>query len=155
MPLLQIHQAKALKDLYKGGHDPEVLQELRTIMDLTLRAMKIIGKVQCPPCRPGVPCLAANKMWFLNSSMSQTGLFGDALESFAQQFSGTQKTEAIKCILPGSQLLRPPDCSTSASLSLRACPHSHAAAAASTQAASWSQGPAKQKPGGKRKTKRP
>ncbi len=30
MALLQVHQAKALKDLHKGGHDLEVLKELRT-----------------------------------------------------------------------------------------------------------------------------
>ncbi len=37
-PLLQIHQAKALKDLHEGGHDLAVLHELRAAMDLTLRA---------------------------------------------------------------------------------------------------------------------
>ncbi len=41
MALLQFHQAKALKDLHEGGHDPEVLKELRTATDLTLRATKV------------------------------------------------------------------------------------------------------------------
>ncbi len=30
MALLQVHQAKVLRDLHEGGHDPEVLSELRT-----------------------------------------------------------------------------------------------------------------------------
>lgn len=47
------------------------------------------------------------QMWFLNSPMSQTGLFGDTVESFAQQFSAAQKTEAIKCILLGHPTTEP------------------------------------------------
>ncbi len=40
------------------------------------------------------------KVQFLNAPVSQTGLFGDALKSFAQQFSAAQKqTEAIKHIM--------------------------------------------------------
>ncbi len=34
MALLQVHQAKALRDLHEGGHDPGVLSELRTATDL-------------------------------------------------------------------------------------------------------------------------
>ncbi len=49
-------------------------------------------------------CLAdmkvQEKVQFLNAPVSQTGLFGDAVESFAQQFSAAQKqTEAIKHII--------------------------------------------------------
>ncbi len=40
LALLQVHQAKALRDLHEGGHDPEVLSELRTATDLTLWATK-------------------------------------------------------------------------------------------------------------------
>ncbi len=40
------------------------------------------------------------KVQFLNAPVSQTGLFGDAVESFAQQFSAAQKqTEAFKHIM--------------------------------------------------------
>ncbi|KAL0198781.1 hypothetical protein M9458_007321, partial [Cirrhinus mrigala] len=39
--LLQVHQAKALKDLYGGGHGPEVLKEFRIATDLALRATKV------------------------------------------------------------------------------------------------------------------
>ncbi|RXN21499.1 interferon-induced very large GTPase 1-like protein [Labeo rohita] len=50
-------------------------------------------------------CLAdmreTDKIRFLNAPVSQTGLFGDAVENFAQQFSAAQKqTEAIRHILP-------------------------------------------------------
>ncbi len=45
MALLQVHQAKALRELHEGGHDPEVLSELRTTMDLTLRATKVTLEV--------------------------------------------------------------------------------------------------------------
>ncbi len=34
---------KALRDMHGGSHDPEVLKELRTAPDLTLRAMKIMA----------------------------------------------------------------------------------------------------------------
>ncbi len=36
MALLQVHQAKALRDLHEGGHDLAVLHELRAAMDLAL-----------------------------------------------------------------------------------------------------------------------
>ncbi len=50
-------------------------------------------------------CLAdmrdTDKVRFLNSPVSQTGLFGDAVENFAKQFSAVQKqSEAISHILP-------------------------------------------------------
>ncbi len=43
MALLQVHQAKALRDLHEGGHDPQVLQELRAATDLALWATKVSG----------------------------------------------------------------------------------------------------------------
>ncbi len=44
MALLQVHQAKALRDLHEGGHDPGVLSELRTATDLALRATKVTAR---------------------------------------------------------------------------------------------------------------
>ncbi|KAI2653769.1 Heat shock factor protein [Labeo rohita] len=54
---------------------------------------------------PGAPSLAnmreTDKTRFLNAPVSQTGLFGDAVENFAQRFSTAQKhTEAIRHNLP-------------------------------------------------------
>lgn len=50
-------------------------------------------------------CLAnmrdTDKIQFLNSRVSLTGLFSDTVKNFAQQFSAAQKQiEAIKHILP-------------------------------------------------------
>ncbi len=57
----------------------------------------------------------ADKLRFLKVSMSQTGLFGDAVENMAQQFSAAQEqTEVIQHILPqwaaaaSTRPLRPP-----------------------------------------------
>ncbi len=112
MALLQVHQAKALRDLHEGGHDPGVLSELRTATDLALRATKVtarsLGRAMSTMVVQELHlwlCLAdmkeVDKERFLNAPVSQTGLFGDAVENFAQQFSAAQKqTEAIRHILP-------------------------------------------------------
>ncbi len=112
MALLQVHQAKALRDLHEGGHDPQVHHELRAETDLTLRATKVTARAVGRAMSTLVVqerhlwlCLAdmrdTDKVRFLNSPVSQTGLFGDAVENFAQQFSAVQKqSEAISHILP-------------------------------------------------------
>ncbi len=41
MALLQVNQAKAVRDLHKGGHDLAVLHELHAAMDLALRVTKV------------------------------------------------------------------------------------------------------------------
>ncbi|XDV51923.1 hypothetical protein PO909_020715 [Leuciscus waleckii] len=41
MNLLLVHQAKALKQLHEGRTDPELFQEVRTAMDITLWATKV------------------------------------------------------------------------------------------------------------------
>ncbi len=38
--LLQVHQAKALRDLHEGGHDPQVFQEICTVTDLPQRRLR-------------------------------------------------------------------------------------------------------------------
>ncbi len=111
MALLQVHQAKALKDLHESGHDLAFLHELRAATDLALRATKVTAQSLGRAMSTLVVqehhlwlCLAdmkeQEKVQFLNAPMSQTGLFGDAVESFAQQISAAQKqTEAIKHIM--------------------------------------------------------
>ncbi len=52
MALLQVYQAKALKELHEGSFNPGVMQELRTVMDLALRATKVTARSlgrRCPP----------------------------------------------------------------------------------------------------------
>ncbi len=111
MALLQVHQAKALRDLHEGGHDLAVLHELRAATDLALRATKVtaqsLGRAMSTLVvqeRHLWLCLTdmkeQEKVQFLNAPVSQTGLFGDAVESCAQQFLAAQKqTEAIKHIM--------------------------------------------------------
>lgn len=41
MALLQVYQAKALKELHEVSSDPGLMQELRTVTDLGLRVMKV------------------------------------------------------------------------------------------------------------------
>ncbi len=110
MALLQVHQAKALKDLHEGVHDLAVLHKLHAAMNLALRATKLTAQslsramstLVVQECHLWL-CLTdmeQEKVQFLNSPMSQTGLSGDAVESFAQQFSEAQRqTEAIRHIM--------------------------------------------------------
>ncbi len=112
MALLQVHQAKALKQLHEGDADPGVLQELRTATDLALRATKVTARALGQTMSTLVfqerhlwltlaDMKESDKHRFLDSPISQAGLFGEAVEDFAQQFSAAQKqTEAFRHILP-------------------------------------------------------
>ncbi len=112
MALLQVHQAKALKQLHEGDADPGVLQELRTATDLALRATKVtaraLGQTMSTLVSRSATCGWPWRIWgsptstaSWNSPISQAGLFGEAVEDFAQQFSAAQKqTEAFRHILP-------------------------------------------------------
>ncbi len=112
MALLQVHQAKALKQLHEGDADPGVLQELRTATDLALRATKVTARALGQTMSTLVvqerhlwltlaDMRESDKHHFLDSPISQAGLFGEAVEDFAQQFSAAQKqTEAFGHILP-------------------------------------------------------
>ncbi|KAL0152428.1 hypothetical protein M9458_052151, partial [Cirrhinus mrigala] len=42
--ILQVYQAKVLKDLHEGAPDPELLQELRSVTDYALRASQALGR---------------------------------------------------------------------------------------------------------------
>ncbi len=112
MAILQVHQAKALKQVPEGSTDPGLMQELRTATDFALRATKVtarsLGKAM------STMVVQERHLWlnlaemkdvdkarFLDAPISQGGLFGDTVEGFAQQFSAVQQqTEAIQHILP-------------------------------------------------------
>ncbi|KAL0151371.1 hypothetical protein M9458_053365 [Cirrhinus mrigala] len=112
MAILQVYQAKVLKDLHEGVPNPELLQELRSVTDYALRATKVTAQV----LRRAMSTMVvqerhlwlnlaemrdAEKVRFLNTPISQVGLFGNTGEKIAQQFSTVKKqTEAIKHILP-------------------------------------------------------
>ncbi len=112
MAILQVHQAKALKQVHEGSTDPGLMQELRTATDFALRASKVtaqsLGKAM------STMVVQERHLWlnlaemkdvdkarFLDAPISQGGLFSDTVEGFAQQFSAVQQqTEAIQHILP-------------------------------------------------------
>ncbi len=91
---------------------PGVLQELRTATDLALRATKVMARALGQTISTLVvqerhlwltleDMRESDKHRFLDSPISQAGLFGEAVEDFAQQFSAAQKqTEAFRHILP-------------------------------------------------------
>jgi hypothetical protein len=112
MAILQVHQAKALKQMHEGSSDPGLMQELRTATDFALRATKVtarsLGKAMSTLVAQErhlwlnlAEMKDVDKARFLDAPISQAGLFGDTVEGFAQQFSAVQKqTEAIQHILP-------------------------------------------------------
>jgi hypothetical protein len=120
MALLQVHQAQALCDMQEGGTGPGALQELRTATDLALRATKVTARSLGRAMSTLVvqerhlwltlaDMRESDKSGLLNSPISQGGLFGDAVESYAQQFSAAQKqSEVIKHIMPRRQAVAAP-----------------------------------------------
>ncbi len=95
MAILQVHQAKALKQVHEGSTDPGLMQELRTATDFALRATKVMARSLGKAMSTMVVHLWLNlvemkdvdKARFLDAPISQAGLFGDTVEGFAQQFS--------------------------------------------------------------------
>ncbi len=106
MAILQVHQAKALKEMHEGSSDPGLMQELRTATDLALRATKVTAMSTMVVQERHLWLDLAemkdvDKARFLDAPVSQAGLFGDTVEGFSQQFSAVQKqTKAIQHILP-------------------------------------------------------
>ncbi len=89
MAILQVHQAKALKQMHKGSTDPGLMQELRTSTDFALRATKVtarsLGKAM------STMVVQERHLWlnlaemkdvdkarFLDAPISQGGLFGSS-----------------------------------------------------------------------------
>ncbi len=136
MALLQTYQAKALKQLYEGSSDPGSMQELRTATDLALRATKVTARSlgqtmstlvvqECHLWLDLADMSESDTHRFLDSPISQAGLSGDALESFAQQFSVAQKrTEAVGHILPRrpAAVITPPPVAAPPPARHRGCP---------------------------------
>ncbi len=153
MALLQVHHAKALKQLHEGDADPGVLQELRTATDLALRATKVTARALGQTMSTLVvqerhlwltlaDMRESDKHRFLDSPISQAGLFGE-VEDFAQQFSAAQSVSshpapAVRCCLHPTAGCSPSVCSSprapSCCLHLRS---SSATTAACTTAAAW------------------
>ncbi len=106
MAILQVHQAKALKQVQEHSTDPGLMQELRTAANFALRATKVTARSLGKAISTMV--VQERNLWltlaemkdvdkahFLDAPISQVGLFGDTVEGFAQQFSAVQQqTEA-------------------------------------------------------------
>ncbi|XP_057179662.1 uncharacterized protein LOC130547610 [Triplophysa rosa] len=152
MAILQVHQAKELKEIHEGKTDPGLMQELRTATGLALRATKVTARALGRALSTMVvqerhlwlnlaQMSDAEKVRFLDAPIAQGGLFGDTVEDFAQQFSTVKKqTEAISHILPRrDSAARRPSSSRAASASQQPRPPSKPAPvpALPTQAASW------------------
>ncbi len=108
MAILQVHQAKVLKQVHEGSTDPGLMQELRTATDFALRATKVTVRSLGKAMSTMVVHLWLNlvemkdvdKARFLDTPISQAGLFGDTVEGFAQQFSAVQQQTGDPAPLP-------------------------------------------------------
>ncbi len=140
MAILQVHQAKALKQVHKGSTDPGLMQELRTATDFALWATKVtarsLGKAMSTMVVQEhhlwlnlAEMMDADKARFLDAPISQAGLFGDTVEGFAQQFSAVQQqTEAIQYIRRDAPSTAAPGARPQ-SARLRGCPPASSRAA--------------------------
>ncbi len=120
MALLQVHQAKALKQLHEGDADPGVMQELRTATDLALRATKVTARALGQTMSTLVvqerhlwltlaDMREADKHRFLDSPISQAGLFAKrwrTLPSSSPPHRSRRRRFDTSC--PGGPLLSPP-----------------------------------------------
>ncbi len=96
MAILQVHQAKALKQVHEGSTDPGLMQELRTATDFTLRAPKVtlrsLGKAMSTMVVQQrhlwlnlAEMKEVDKARFLDAPISQAGLFGDTVERYSSR----------------------------------------------------------------------
>ncbi len=100
MAILQVHQAKALKQVHEGSTDLGLMQELRTAShSASHSAVPWEGDVHHGG--PGAPSLAQPGRDEGRRQGTLSRRPGDTVEGFAQQFSAVQQqTEAIQHILP-------------------------------------------------------
>ncbi len=122
MALLQVHQAKALKQLHESDADPGVLQKLRTATDLALRATKVTARALGQTMSTLVvqerhlwltlaDTRESDKHRFLDSPISQAGLFGEAVEDLANSsLPHRSRRRRFITSCPGGPLLSPPHC---------------------------------------------
>ncbi len=112
MAVLQVFQAKLLTSTDESGPDPATLRELRSVTDLALCATKAtaqaIGRsmaslvvVERHLWLTLTEIKDADKVPFLDAPISPNGLFGPAVEGFAEHFTEAQKlSQAMRHFLP-------------------------------------------------------
>ncbi len=108
MAVLQVYQAKLLSAIDESEPDPATLRELRSATDLALRATKTTAQAI------GRSIVLERHLWltlteikdadrvsFLDAPISPSGLFGPAVEGFAERFTEAQKaSQAMRHFLP-------------------------------------------------------
>ncbi len=99
MAVLQVFQAKLLRSVDESNLNPTAFSELRSATDLALRATKMTAQAIGRSMASLVVLkrhlwlkLTWMKVIFLNSPVSPTGLFGPAVEGFAERFIAAQKS---------------------------------------------------------------
>lgn len=126
MAVLQVFQAKLLQAMDESGPDPAAFRELRSATDLALSATK--ATVQAIGRSTANLVVLEHHLWlnlteikeadkvpFLDSPVCPTGLFGPAVEGFAERFTAAQKSsQAMRHFLP--------KCSSSAASTIRPKP---------------------------------
>ncbi len=112
MAVLQVYQAKLLSAIDESEPDSATLRELRSATDLALRATKTTAQA-IGRSMAGLVVLErhlwltlmeikdADKVSFLDAPISPSGLFGPAVEGFAERFTEAQKaSQAMRHFLP-------------------------------------------------------
>ncbi|ROL49022.1 hypothetical protein DPX16_16637, partial [Anabarilius grahami] len=112
MAVLLVYQVKLLRDLDEAGHDSATFKELRSATDLALCATKTMAQVIGSSMASLVvlerhlwlnltEIKDADRAVFLDSPVSPTGLFGPAVDGFAERFTAAQKSsQAMQHFLP-------------------------------------------------------
>ncbi len=112
MAVLQVYQAKLLSVIDESEPDPATLRELRSATDLALRATKTTAQAIGRSMASLVvlerhlwlmltEIKDVDKVSFLDAPISPSGLFGPAVEGFAERFTEAQKaSQAMRHFLP-------------------------------------------------------
>ncbi len=108
MAVLQVFQAKLLRSMDESGPDPAAFKELRSATDLALHATKMTAQVIGRSMASLVvlerhlwlnltEIKGADKVPFLHSPVSPTGLFGPDVEGFT---AAQKSSQAMRHFLP-------------------------------------------------------
>ncbi len=112
MAVLQVYQAKLLSAVDESEPDPATLRELRSATDLALRATKTTAQAIGRSMASLVvlerhlwltltEIKDADRVSFLDAPIYPSGLFGPAVEGFAERFTEAQKaSQAMRHFLP-------------------------------------------------------
>ncbi len=112
MAVLQVYQAKLLSAIDESDPDPATLRELRSATDLALRATKTTAQAIGRSMASLVvlerhlwltltEIKDVDKVSFLDATIYPSGLFGPAVEGFAEHFTEAQKaSQAMRHFLP-------------------------------------------------------